>query len=76
MLETVAFYVHVQFSEFPPLLLLFSPGVAPHCLDPGTVRSVTVEKFCGEKWEDSMQAHKTIRDMSKPAADTPPGEKK
>ncbi|XP_026184106.1 centromere protein V isoform X1 [Mastacembelus armatus] len=40
-------------------------GVAPHCLDPGTVRSVTVEKFCGEKWEESMQAHKSIRDMSK-----------
>uniref|UniRef100_A0A8D2ZD40 Centromere protein V n=1 Tax=Scophthalmus maximus TaxID=52904 RepID=A0A8D2ZD40_SCOMX len=39
-------------------------GIAPHCLDPGTVRSVTVEKFCGEKWEESMQAHKTIRDMS------------
>ncbi|RVE63492.1 hypothetical protein OJAV_G00136830 [Oryzias javanicus] len=40
-------------------------GVAPHCLDPGSVRSVTVERFCGEKWEESMQAHKTIRDMSK-----------
>uniref|UniRef100_A0A671YGY6 Centromere protein V n=2 Tax=Sparus aurata TaxID=8175 RepID=A0A671YGY6_SPAAU len=45
-------------------------GVAPHCLDPGTVRSVTVETFCGEKWEESMQAHKSIRDMSKPAADS------
>ncbi|XP_034088906.1 centromere protein V isoform X1 [Gymnodraco acuticeps] len=44
-------------------------GVAPHCLDPGTVRSVTVETFCGEKWEESMQAHKSIRDMSKPEAD-------
>ncbi|TNN82712.1 Centromere protein V [Liparis tanakae] len=40
-------------------------GVAPHCLDPGTVRSVTVEPFGGEKWEESMQAHKTIRGMSK-----------
>lgn len=41
-------------------------GVAPHCLDPGTVASMTVEAFCGEKWEESMQAHKTIRDMSSP----------
>ncbi|XP_062289510.1 centromere protein V isoform X1 [Scomber scombrus] len=44
-------------------------GVAPHCLDPGTVRSVTVEKFCGDKWEESMQAHQTIRDMSRHAAE-------
>uniref|UniRef100_A0A665TBK5 Centromere protein V n=1 Tax=Echeneis naucrates TaxID=173247 RepID=A0A665TBK5_ECHNA len=29
-------------------------GVAPHCLDPGTVRSVTVENFCGDKWEESI----------------------
>lgn len=41
-------------------------GVAPHCLDPGTVRSITVEEFCGEKWEDSMEKHQTIRSMSKP----------
>uniref|UniRef100_A0A3Q4HI07 Centromere protein V n=1 Tax=Neolamprologus brichardi TaxID=32507 RepID=A0A3Q4HI07_NEOBR len=38
--------------------------IAPHCLDPGTVHSVTVENFCGEKWEESMQVHETIRDMS------------
>ncbi|KAK0132119.1 Centromere protein V [Merluccius polli] len=44
-------------------------GIAPHCLDPGTVCSVTVEEFCGEKWEESMQAHKTIQDMSTPAED-------
>lgn len=44
-------------------------GVAPHCLDPGTVHSITVESFCGEKWEESINAHKSIRDMSKPAAD-------
>ena len=46
-----------------------SLGVAPHCLDPGTVCSVTVEKFGGDKWEESMQAHKNIKDMSKCAAD-------
>ncbi|CAG5877650.1 unnamed protein product [Menidia menidia] len=47
-------------------------GVAPHCLDPGTVRSVTVENFCGEQWDESMRAHKSIRDMSKPADNTHP----
>lgn len=41
-------------------------GVAPHCLDPGTTRSVTVEEFCGENWEESMEKHQTIRSMSKP----------
>uniref|UniRef100_A0A8C5FBV3 Centromere protein V n=1 Tax=Gadus morhua TaxID=8049 RepID=A0A8C5FBV3_GADMO len=45
-------------------------GIAPHCLDPGTVCSVTVEKFCGEKWEESMQAHKTIRGMSNALEET------
>ncbi|KAI1902902.1 hypothetical protein AGOR_G00021090 [Albula goreensis] len=40
-------------------------GVAPHCLDPGTVRSVTVEDFCGERWEEAMEKHLTIRSMSK-----------
>lgn len=40
-------------------------GVAPHCLDLGTVRSVTVEKFNGQDWEGSMQKHRTIRNMSK-----------
>ncbi|XP_017268044.1 centromere protein V [Kryptolebias marmoratus] len=44
-------------------------GIAPHCLDPGTVRSETVELFCGERWEESMEAHKSIRDMSKPDGD-------
>ncbi|KAG9339776.1 hypothetical protein JZ751_022442 [Albula glossodonta] len=40
-------------------------GVAPHCLDPGTVCSVTVEDFCGERWEEAMEKHLTIRSMSK-----------
>lgn len=44
-------------------------GIAPHCLDPGTVRSVTVEKFSGDNWEESMQAHKSIRNMSVATAD-------
>lgn len=62
--------VYMQTSERPFVAIVFSPGIAPHCLDPGTVRSVTVEKFCGEKWEESMQAHKTIRDMSWPSTKT------
>lgn len=45
-------------------------GVAPHCLDPGTVSSVTVEDFCGQNWEESMQKHQTIRSMSRPTTDT------
>ncbi|XP_018610913.1 centromere protein V [Scleropages formosus] len=43
-------------------------GVAPHCLDQGTVRSITVEDFCGQQWEESMQKHHSIRSMSKPAS--------
>uniref|UniRef100_A0A8C6S8U6 Centromere protein V n=1 Tax=Neogobius melanostomus TaxID=47308 RepID=A0A8C6S8U6_9GOBI len=45
-------------------------SIAPHCLDPGSVRSVTVENFDGIHWEESMNAHKTIRDMSKQVKDT------
>uniref|UniRef100_A0A672SXQ5 Centromere protein V-like n=1 Tax=Sinocyclocheilus grahami TaxID=75366 RepID=A0A672SXQ5_SINGR len=45
-------------------------GVTPHCLDPGTVSSVTVEDFCGQNWEESMQKHQTIRSMSKQTTDT------
>uniref|UniRef100_A0A8C7MKZ8 Centromere protein V n=1 Tax=Oncorhynchus kisutch TaxID=8019 RepID=A0A8C7MKZ8_ONCKI len=45
-------------------------GIAPHCLDPGTVRSVTVEKFCGQKYEETMKNHPNIRDLSKPVAET------
>ena len=52
------------------LYVLLPLGIAPHCLDPGTVCSVTVEKFCGEKWEESMQAHKTIRGMSSALEET------
>lgn len=46
------------------VFLFVTAGIAPHCLDPGTVRSVTVEKFGGDNWEESMQAHKSIRNMS------------
>lgn len=62
-------FVHMHINELSFVAAVLSPGVAPHCLDAGTVQTVTVEKFCGEKWEETMQTHKSIRDMSKPAAD-------
>lgn len=43
----------------PPL------GIAPHCLDEGTVRSVVIEEFNGTDWEKAMKEHKTIKNMSK-----------
>lgn len=46
-----------------------SAGISPQCLDPGTVRSVTVEEFGGDNWEESMKAHKSIKNMSMVAAD-------
>ena len=30
-------------------------GVAPHCLDPGTVENVTEENFDGQNWEQHIQ---------------------
>ncbi|KAE8622043.1 hypothetical protein XENTR_v10005075 [Xenopus tropicalis] len=39
-------------------------GIAPHCLDEGTVRSVHVEQINGKEWEKMMKEHKTIRSMS------------
>ncbi|XP_028632379.1 centromere protein V [Grammomys surdaster] len=40
-------------------------GIAPHCLDEGTVRSVVIEEFNGSDWERAMKEHKTIKNMSK-----------
>ncbi|XP_055450385.1 centromere protein V [Psammomys obesus] len=40
-------------------------GIAPHCLDEGTVRSVVTEEFNGSDWERAMKEHKTIKNMSK-----------
>ncbi|KAI5930448.1 centromere protein V [Manis javanica] len=40
-------------------------GIAPHCLDEGTVRSVLIEEFDGGDWEKAMREHKTIKNMSK-----------
>nr|XP_025035072.1 centromere protein V [Pelodiscus sinensis] len=41
-------------------------GIAPHCLDEGTVRSTTLEEINGKEWEKAVKEHKTIRSMSKP----------
>lgn len=43
----------------------FPLGIAPHCLDEGTVRSVVIEEFNGSDWEKAMKEHKTIKNMSK-----------
>ncbi|XP_073526887.1 centromere protein V [Phyllobates terribilis] len=40
-------------------------GIASHCLDEGTVRSVHLEQINGKEWEKAMKEHKTIRNMSK-----------
>ncbi|XP_012661386.1 centromere protein V [Otolemur garnettii] len=40
-------------------------GIAPHCLDEGTVRSIVTEEFNGSDWEKAMKEHKTIKNMSK-----------
>lgn len=48
-----------------PLSVSPPPGIAPHCLDEGTVRSVVIEEFNGTDWEKAMKEHKTIKNMSK-----------
>ncbi|KAK2111727.1 hypothetical protein P7K49_011473 [Saguinus oedipus] len=40
-------------------------GIAPHCLDEGTVQSMVTEEFNGSDWEKAMKEHKTIKNMSK-----------
>uniref|UniRef100_A0A663MG47 CENP-V/GFA domain-containing protein n=1 Tax=Athene cunicularia TaxID=194338 RepID=A0A663MG47_ATHCN len=41
-------------------------GIAPHCLDDGTVQTIVAEDINGKEWEKAVKEHKTIRDMSKP----------
>ncbi|KAJ6657292.1 hypothetical protein lerEdw1_002659 [Lerista edwardsae] len=41
-------------------------GIAPGCLDEGTVRSITLEPINGKEWEKAVKAHPTIKSMSKP----------
>ena len=40
-------------------------SVAPQCLDPGTVESMTVGQFDGSNWEESMAKLKHDRTGSK-----------
>ena len=40
-------------------------GIAVHCLDPGTVRDVTITKFDGQNWEQSMERDPSIKERSK-----------
>ena len=66
--ETLFLMVSVTVSEICLLIYIcvfLLKGIAPHCLDSGTVRSVTVEKFHGVDWEESMQKHQTISNKSK-----------
>lgn len=39
-------------------------GVAPHCLDPGTVEHITGENFDGQNWEQQIETS-DIRSRSK-----------
>ncbi|KAG8122573.1 hypothetical protein E2320_018059 [Naja naja] len=41
-------------------------GIAPHCLDEGTITKITVEPINGKEWEKAVKSHPTIRNMSKP----------
>ncbi len=41
-------------------------GVAPHCLDSGTVNSVRTTTFDGVNWEKCMESDPSIRERSKP----------
>lgn len=40
-------------------------GIAVHCLDNGTVESVSVTTFDGQNWEQSMSRDPSIRERSK-----------
>ncbi|XP_072496158.1 centromere protein V [Notamacropus eugenii] len=40
-------------------------GIAPHCLDEGSVRSIVIEEFNGNEWEKAMKEQKTIQSKSK-----------
>uniref|UniRef100_A0A8C3US69 CENP-V/GFA domain-containing protein n=1 Tax=Catharus ustulatus TaxID=91951 RepID=A0A8C3US69_CATUS len=39
-------------------------GIAPHCLDDGTVQTIITEDINGKEWEKAMKEHKTIRDIT------------
>lgn len=55
-------------------VLCLSSGIAPHCLDDGTVQTIVTEDINGKEWEKAVKEHKTIRDMSKPWHNFPAAE--
>ncbi|KAK8728324.1 hypothetical protein OTU49_009229 [Cherax quadricarinatus] len=40
-------------------------GIAPHCLDEGTVKKITLEKFDGKDWEQDIKKKSHIVNYSK-----------
>ena len=38
----------------------------PHCLDPGTVKQITVVEYDGQNWEKSMEIEKSKLAAGKP----------
>ncbi|XP_071550429.1 centromere protein V-like [Panulirus ornatus] len=40
-------------------------GIAPHCLDEGTVKKITHEKFDGKNWEKTIEKKSHIINYSK-----------
>lgn len=57
---------HLQHFMKSRFLCTLSSGIAPHCLDEGTVQTIVTEDINGKEWEKAVKEHKTIRDMSKP----------
>jgi hypothetical protein len=37
-------------------------GIAPHCLDEGTVTQITVEAYNGQNWEQTYESHQNKPD--------------
>jgi len=40
-------------------------GIAPHCLDKGTVTEVSIEEYDGKNWEQAMAKDPSIKERSK-----------
>ena len=43
--------------KFCVIFCFLISGIMPHCIDPGTIEKVTVLKYDGQNWEDSMKAN-------------------
>ena len=40
-------------------------GVAPHCIDSDTIKTITIREFDGENWEIAIENDKLIKELSK-----------